>query len=55
MGANWMVSSDYNSSKALVTSPNVEHLDSYCIDDIHAKTSHRPFLVTSPLGWLEDK
>ena len=34
---------------------NVEHLDSYCVDDIHAKTSHRPFLVASPLGWLEDK
>ena len=68
MGANWMVSTDYTSSKvlpstgplqdiaqALLTSPNVENLDSSCVEGVHNITSYRPFLVSSPLGWLEDK
>ena len=76
MGANWIVSPDFNSSKvskrliyisgqillnqhnpqqAVVSSPNLEHLDSTCVDDIHEKSSFRPFMVKSRLGWLEDK
>ena len=41
--------------QAVVSSPNLEHLDSTCVDDIHQKTSFKPFLVKSRLGWLEDK
>ena len=41
--------------QAVVSSPNMEHLDSTCVDDIHEKSSFKPFLVKSRLGWLEDK
>ena len=41
--------------QAVVSSPNLEHLDSTCVDDIHQKTYFKPFLVKSRLGWLADK
>ena len=41
--------------QAVVSSPNLEHLDSTCVDDIHEKSSFKPFMVKSRLGWLEDK
>ena len=40
--------------QALVTSPNLEHQDSVCADSVHSKAGEQPFLVVSPLGWLED-
>ena len=45
----------HNPQQAVVSSPNLEHLDSTCVDDIHEKSSFRPFMVKSQLGWLEDK
>ena len=41
--------------QTLVTSPNMENLDSACVDDVHQKTHYRPFLVKSELGWLQDR
>ena len=31
-GSNWMISADFSQSEALVTSPNVEHMASFCVD-----------------------
>ena len=54
---NWqkMISQLFVFQQAVVSSPNMEHLDSTCVDDIHEKSSFKPFLVKSRLGWLEDK
>ena len=53
-GSNWMISTNYNSSDFLVSSPNVEHLTSLCVDDLHNITAFKPWLVTSEFGLLAD-
>ena len=53
-GSNWMISSDFNQSEALVTSPNVEHLGSFCVDRLREVTRTITWLVSAKQGWLED-
>ena len=49
-----MISSDFNQSEALVTSPNVEHLGSFCVDRLREVTRTITWLVSAKQGWLED-
>ena len=45
-GSNWMISADFRQSKALVTSPNVEHMASFCVDRLGELT------VGNRHGWI---
>ena len=45
-GSNWMISADFSQSKALVTSPNVEHMASFCVDRLGELT------VGNRHGWI---
>ena len=56
-GSNWMISADFNQSEALVTSPNVEHLASFCVDRLGELTMGRGAwqVRTGGQGWLEDR
>ena len=53
-GSNWMISADFRQSEALVTSPNVEHLGSFCVDRL-GELNMGAWLVSSAQGWLEDR
>jgi len=52
-GSNWIVSMNYNKSENLLTSPNVENLSNFCVDNVN-KVTRKPWLVKSELGWLQD-
>ena len=49
-----MISPDFNQSEALVTSPNVEHMGSFCVDRLGEVTRAGTWLVSSDQGWLGD-
>ena len=54
-GSNWVISTNYTDSEFLVSSPNVEHLDSFCVDEVHSITRFQPWMVSSvKFGLLAD-
>ena len=34
-GSNWIVSMNYNKTENLLTSPNVENLSNFCVDNVN--------------------
>ena len=54
-GSNWLISANYTDSDFLVSSPNVEHLNSFCVDEVHKVTGFQSWMVRSvQFGLLAD-
>ena len=54
-GSNWLISANYTDSEFMVSSPNVEHLNSFCVDELHTITASQSWMVrTAKFGLLAD-
>ena len=54
-GSNWIISANYSDSDFLISSPNVEHLNSFCVDEVHNITESQSWMVNSvKFGLLTD-